>query len=49
MDLEEIELKYNLDFEPNIKKNYANIILDIFNNPIDVIRHPHFINSIKLV
>jgi hypothetical protein len=32
MDLDEIELKYNLDFEPDIKKQYANIILDIFNN-----------------
>ena len=32
MNLEEIELKCNFDFEPIIKKNYGNIILDIFNN-----------------
>jgi hypothetical protein len=32
MDLEEIELVYNLDFEPEIKQNYKNIIIDIFNN-----------------
>lgn len=32
MNLEEIELKCNFDFEPEIKKKYGNIIIDIFNN-----------------
>ncbi len=32
MDLDDIELYYNLDFDPEIRKNYENIILDIFNN-----------------
>jgi hypothetical protein len=32
MNLDEIEIKYNLDFDKNIKKKYTNIILDIFNN-----------------
>jgi hypothetical protein len=32
MDLEEIELHYNLDFEKDVKKKYENIIIDIFNN-----------------
>jgi tetratricopeptide (TPR) repeat protein len=32
MNLENIELYCNFDFEPDIKKKYENIILDIFNN-----------------
>ena len=32
MDLEEIELNCNFDFEREIKKKYGNIIIDIFNN-----------------
>lgn len=32
MNLEEIELHCNFDFEPIIKEKYSNIILDIFNN-----------------
>jgi tetratricopeptide (TPR) repeat protein len=32
MNLEDIELYCNFDFEPEIKKKYSNIIIDIFNN-----------------
>jgi hypothetical protein len=32
MDLEDIELYCNLDFDPDMKKKYENIIIDIFNN-----------------
>ena len=32
MNIEDIELEYNLDFEPEIKNKYANIIIDLFNN-----------------
>ncbi len=32
MDLDDIELYCNLDFDPDMKKKYENIIIDIFNN-----------------
>jgi tetratricopeptide (TPR) repeat protein len=32
MNIEEIELYCNFDFEPEIKEKYSNIIIDIFNN-----------------
>jgi hypothetical protein len=32
MDIEDIELNCNLDFEPEIKNKYNHIIIDIFNN-----------------
>ena len=32
MNIEDIELKCNFDFEPIIKHKYGNIIIDIFNN-----------------
>lgn len=32
MDLDAIELYCNFDFEPEIKKKYGNMIIDIFNN-----------------
>lgn len=32
MDLDDIELYYNLDFEPDIKTKYGFIIIDLFNN-----------------
>ena len=32
MDIEDIELYCNLDFETEIKNKYRNIIVDLFNN-----------------